>query len=142
VRFWDSSALVALIVEQAGTAKVRALRTADVEIAAWMLSDIEMRSAIERLRREGVLSRAQAQIDAQDAERIWNQCRAIDHVNAVKLRAKRLLAHHALRGADALQLAAALLAADDDPQRLEFVTLDERLAEAARLEGFRVLPEG
>jgi hypothetical protein len=74
------------------------------------------------------------------ADILWRQIHPIDLVGAVSLRAKRLLARHTLRAADALQLAAALLAADDDPQRLEFVTLDERLAEAARLEGFRVLP--
>ena len=46
---------------------------------------------------------------------------------------------HPLRAADALQLGAALVAADGDPQSLELVTLDNRLAEAARLEGFSVL---
>jgi predicted nucleic acid-binding protein len=133
--------MVALIVDQAGTRRVRELRQADVEMVAWMLSDVEVRSALERLRREGVLTREQVQIDIQDAERIWRQCRTIDLVTAVKLRAKRLLAHHALRAADALQLGAALLVADDDPARLELVTLDDRLAAAARREGFRVLPD-
>jgi predicted nucleic acid-binding protein len=55
-------------------------------------------------------------------------------------RAKRLLAVHALRAADALQIGAALAAAYDDPVGWEFVCLDERLAEAARREGFAVVP--
>lgn len=46
---------------------------------------------------------------------------------------------YALRAADALQLGAALVAADGDPQSLELVTLDRRLAEAALQEGFPVL---
>jgi predicted nucleic acid-binding protein len=46
---------------------------------------------------------------------------------------------HPLRAADALQLGAALFAADGDPQSLELVTLDRRLADAARREGFPVL---
>ena len=46
---------------------------------------------------------------------------------------------HPLRTADALQLGAALVAADGDPQSLELVTLDRRLADAARREGFPVL---
>ncbi|MGB3551121.1 MAG: hypothetical protein WA993_10545 [Candidatus Binatus sp.] len=46
---------------------------------------------------------------------------------------------HSLRAADALQLGAALVAADGDPQSLELVTLDRRLADAARREGFPVL---
>jgi len=55
-------------------------------------------------------------------------------------RAHRLLAVHALRAADALQLAAALVWADERPAGLEFVSLDDRLGEAARREGFRVVP--
>jgi predicted nucleic acid-binding protein len=43
---------------------------------------------------------------------------------------------HPLRSADALQLAAAFVAAETRPATLAFLTLDERLAEAARKEGF------
>ena len=39
----------------------------------------------------------------------------------------------------AVQLAAALVAADHDARTLEFVCLDERLAAAARREGFAVI---
>ncbi|MFY9343542.1 MAG: hypothetical protein WAT39_13685 [Planctomycetota bacterium] len=55
-------------------------------------------------------------------------------------RARRLLANHPLRAADACQLAAALIACRERPDALGFVTLDSRLAEAARREGFTVLP--
>jgi len=47
---------------------------------------------------------------------------------------------HPLAAADAIQLGAALVAASDRPETLEFVTLDRPLARAAQLEGFRVLP--
>lgn len=140
MRFWDSSALVALIVEQAGTERVRGLRREDFEMVVWVLSDVEIRSAIERLRRDGVLTSEQARIDLEDSHRVWEQVRVIDLVDAVKRRAMRLLSVHALRSADALQLGAALLVADNDADSLELVTLDARLAEAARREGFRVLP--
>ena len=40
---------------------------------------------------------------------------------------------------DALHLAAALVLSDFDPGTLPFVTLDDRLAQAARREGFEVL---
>jgi hypothetical protein len=46
---------------------------------------------------------------------------------------------HALRAADALQLAAAYLAAERRPSSLEFLTLDERLGAAASKEGFVVI---
>ena len=51
----------------------------------------------------------------------------------------RRLETHPLRAADALQVGAALVAASGDPASLEFVTLDQRQAEAASREGFRVL---
>jgi predicted nucleic acid-binding protein len=44
-----------------------------------------------------------------------------------------------LRAADALQLAAAFVASERRPPTLELVTLDERLAAAARKEGFVVV---
>jgi predicted nucleic acid-binding protein len=46
---------------------------------------------------------------------------------------------HPLPATDALQLAAADAAAEHRPASLEMVTLDERLAVAARKEGFVVL---
>jgi uncharacterized protein len=46
---------------------------------------------------------------------------------------------HPLRAADALQLAAAVVAAERDPPSLEFVSLDDRLLEAASREGFRTV---
>jgi predicted nucleic acid-binding protein len=53
----------------------------------------------------------------------------------------RFLRVHPLRTADALQLAAAFIAAEGRPSSLEVVTLDERLAAAARKEGFVVIEE-
>jgi predicted nucleic acid-binding protein len=57
----------------------------------------------------------------------------------VRRRAERLAAVHPLTAADALQLAAALVASGDRPETLDFVTLDSRLAAAAQIEGFRVI---
>ncbi len=50
--------------------------------------------------------------------------------------ARRLLRVHSLRAADALQLAAAIVAAHGEPASLGFVSLDERLCESAQREGF------
>jgi predicted nucleic acid-binding protein len=63
----------------------------------------------------------------------------VPELGRVERRARRLLALHPLRAADALQLASALVACDERPDRLPLVTLDERLAAAAMREGFRVL---
>jgi len=67
----------------------------------------------------------------------WRPVTAIEPVRA---RALRLVRTHALGAADALQLAAALVACGERPEALPFVCLDDRLRDAARREGFPVLP--
>lgn len=57
----------------------------------------------------------------------------------IRTTAERLLRVHPLRAADSLQLAAAIIAAEREPTTLEFVSLDDRLGEAASREGFRVV---
>jgi predicted nucleic acid-binding protein len=66
----------------------------------------------------------------------WHE---IQPLESIRRTARRLLRVHELRAADSLQLAAALAAAEGRPDALELVSLDDRLVEAARREGFRVL---
>jgi predicted nucleic acid-binding protein len=68
---------------------------------------------------------------------VWSE---IQPGEGVRQRAERALMVHPLRAADALQLAAALVWAEDAPRGLELVCLDANLAEAAAKEGFTVLP--
>ena len=66
----------------------------------------------------------------------WHE---IDPSNAIREAAIRFLRVHPLRAADALQLAAAFVAAERRPPSLEMVTLDECLANAACREGFVIV---
>jgi hypothetical protein len=52
----------------------------------------------------------------------------------------RLLSAHQLRTADSLQLAASLVWCEEQPSSETFVCLDQRLRDAARREGFTLLP--
>jgi len=135
VRFWDSSALVPLILDQPQTVAARRLIEQDPELVVWWGSAIECASAIARLRREDHLS-ARAE---QDARALLDALRAswfeIEPGDAIREQALRLLRLHPLRAADALQLAAAVEWAGSPPAG-EFVTFDDRLGEAARREGF------
>lgn len=140
MRYWDSSALVALHVEQAGTPVVRPLVDGGHQPATWMLSEVEIRSAVARQRREGRFTPSEAAEALRRAEAFWEQIYHITMVDGVARRAKLLLDRHTLRAADALQLAAALTATRNDPSGCDFVCLDDRLRAAAELEGFRVLP--
>jgi predicted nucleic acid-binding protein len=62
----------------------------------------------------------------------------VQPTSELRARAMRLLRVHPLRAADAVQLAAALIATSEDPSHLPFFTADDRLREAARKEGFAV----
>lgn len=140
MRYWDSSALIALAINEKATKSVRDLSREDPELVVWILSEVEIISALWRRRRsneltEAVRAEAQRQMDVTISNAV-----VVADVSAVVRRARRLLATHTLRAADAMQLAAALLACEDDPARLPLVTIDDRLAEAATREGFTVVP--
>ncbi len=76
----------------------------------------------------------------QRLEELIADADTIPPTDPIRRRAGRLLALHPLRGADALQLAAALAWCDEQPSGVSFVCLDERLREAALRESFTVLP--
>jgi len=104
-----------------------------------MMTVVELKSAISRKQRERPdLTELckQAIINVRDAAATWVE---IEDAAAARYHAERIIVNYPLRAADALQLGAALIAADGDPQSLELVTLDRRLAEAAQREGFPVL---
>jgi hypothetical protein len=140
MRYWDSSALVALHVEQTATPRVRELYAKDPDVLTWVLSDVEVRSGIARLARDASLEAVAAQDAIARIEAFWESVHEISLVEAVKRRAKRLLGVHSLKAADAMQLGAALAGAYDNPLGWEFVCLDHSLGAAARREGFIVVP--
>ena len=135
MRFWDTSALVPLLIEESESAAMRELAATDPRLMVWWATEIEAAAALARLEREGLseaagwsgLSRL-----AGFAEE-WDLVPASDEVKAAAIRMARV---HPLCAADALQLGAAVIAAQGSPRALEFVTLDARLAAAARKEGF------
>jgi len=139
MRFWDSSAIVPLLVDQPATAGQQALLKADSSMIVWWMSESECFSALARLEREGALNNkgfleAAARLDALSTN--WLVVSAIE---AVKQEVRRILRVHPLRCADAFQLAAATIASERAPSSLCLVTLDERLALAASKEGFETL---
>jgi len=139
VRFWDSSAIVPLMVVEAGSARVRNWFDSDSEIIVWTLTRLELLSAIARRRREESHSAAMLTVARRNILRAWDGWSEITAVELVRRHAERLVESYPLRAADALQLGAALIAAEGDPTNLELVTLDRNLADAAEREGFAVL---
>ena len=105
----------------------------------WWATEVECASAIARLERDDALAPA-AVIDAFDRLRgLASGWHEIDPSDGIREAAVRFLRVHPLRAADALQLAAAFVAAERRPSTLEIVTMDERLSTAARKEGFSLV---
>jgi predicted nucleic acid-binding protein len=140
VRFWDASAVICLCVEQSGAEALDALRASDPEVCVWWGTRTECLSGLCRLQREGILDAASQGGARQDLRRMAGAWSEVAPEEPVRLAAERMLERHALRTGDSFQLAAALQWCGNAPSGAGFVTLDRRLAEAARKEGFSVLP--
>lgn len=104
-----------------------------------MMTRVEVVSAIARRKREQPELAPYWQRAFLDVNEVAARWIEISNAAATRIHAERIVLDYPLRTADALQLGAAIVAADGDPQSLELVTLDRRLAEAARREGFPVL---
>ena len=140
VRYWDASALVRLLLEQR--------RSEGAAAAARGGPDHHHvgcgRASSSRAPSNGGARRETLQAGTACSPR--SACRASRRlgrgrgpVGGAGTRAIAILGRHPPRAADAGHLAAALCVADDDPSTLEFVRLDQRLAEAAEREGLRIL---
>jgi uncharacterized protein len=139
VRFWDASAIVPLLLTETITRAVQTLAAKDAGMLVWWATEVECASAIARLDREGALDEAAVREAFQRLTQLATGWHEVDPSDSIRETAVRFLRVHPLRAADALQLAAAFLAAERRPSSLEVVTLDDRLAAAARKEGFVVI---
>lgn len=136
MRFWDSSAVIPLLVPEALSGSAQRLYGDDPVMAAWWATEIECTSAIARRQRLGQLPEnvaAEAFVRLKALRDAWHE---VEPGEELRESAKRLLRVHDLRTADALQLAAAVYVAEARPSTLEFVSSDDRLLAAARREGF------
>ena len=141
MRFWDSSALIPLLIEEKTTPQVRGILKSDPDFSVWWGSRIECVSAISRLERMKALNSRDTTEALRGSATLLDTAVEIAPSPALRDLTCRLLRVHPLTSADAVQLAAALIACEQKPSTLELVSLDERLRDAAGREGFRVLPD-
>lgn len=139
--FWDSSALIPLCVREATSSANEALAMQFSQVV-WWRTWVEVRSAIARLHRSGSLNThgrgdALSALNALSAD--WNETLPSDEL---RILAGDLLDRYALRAADSLQLAAALIWCWRMPTGRMFICGDLRLAEAAEQTGFTVIRPG
>ncbi len=137
MRFWDSSAIVPLLMSEQASRGVSSAYRNDPGMVVWWGTPVECASAIARSEREARLSASEVEgafDNLDDLARAWQEILPIE---AIRREAVRILRVQPLRAADALQLAAAR--AIGLSASVEFVTLDVQLADAARREGFKVI---
>lgn len=140
MKFWDTSAIVPLCVSEPISQLTKEILRQDEMMVVWWATRIECLSALFRRTRERILdtkAEEQARTVLMGLAGSW---REILPTQSVRETAERLLAVHPLRTSDALQLAAALVWAGGTPRGYSFVCLDRGLQEAARKEGFTLLP--
>ena len=139
MRFWDASAIVPLLMTEPTTRTVQALAAKDPAMLVWWSTEVECASAVARLAREGALDESAVTQAFDRLKHLANGWHEVDPSDSIREAAVRFLRVHPLRAADALQLAAAFIAAERRPSSLDIVALDDRLAAAARKEGFVVI---
>jgi uncharacterized protein len=137
--FWDSSAIVALLVEEPTSAQRLDQLKSDPSIAVWWATTVEIESAIQRRHREGSLDLNGIRIAHQrlaDLSASWHE---VSPSPALRKLATRLLRTHPLRAADSLQLAAALTLVAAGLNQVSMACADQRLTEAAEIEGLHII---
>ena len=136
MKFWDTSAIIPLLIPEAKSSQSVQLIQKDPEMIVWSLTVTEVHSALHRKIRLGQLKAEDLSVLKGRLDIYQQSWTEIFQIEAVRARAIRLLNAHPLRAADSLQLAAALVVFEENPEGHEFVCFDDGLSDAARREGF------
>ena len=135
--YFDSSAFMKLLVEEAGSELAAELWDGCEAALSSRLAYPEVRAALAAARSHHDLG----DDDLRTAERAWQgywaATRPVELTSAVEHHAGGLAGLHALRGADAVHLASALAIGDTD---LVFAVWDAHLHSGAKAAGLRVAP--
>lgn len=135
--YFDSSAFVKLLIAESGSPHARGVwNSCDVAVAS-RLAYPEVRAALAAAERAGRLT-IENRLHAENRwQHFWAAVRPVELTPAVATLAGDLAGRHALRGADAVQLAS-LLAFDLEDTL--FVAWDRRLRSGAEAVGARLAP--
>ena len=140
MKFWDTSAIVPLLVIEPRTETAKSILTGDSSVIVWWGTRTECISALNRQIRDGSLRIEDERQARQVLQQLANAWSEVQPSELLRGTADRLLAVHALRAADALQLAAALHWCQRQPMNRQLISFDSRLRDAAYKEGFTILP--
>ncbi len=139
ILYLDASAVVKLYVAEAASDLVRELVEQADAIFTVRITYAEVRAALARGRREGLLSAGKLRAAVRLLDEDWGRYSVVEVSDALVRLAGSLSERHALRGYDAVQLAGALEVSEVG-ETTRFGCFDERLAVAADGEGLAVAP--
>jgi predicted nucleic acid-binding protein len=135
--YFDSSAFVKLLVEEAGSELAAELWDGCDAALSSRLAYPEVRAALAAAGRKHVLEDEHLTVAEGSWEEYWAATRPVELTRVVERRAGQLAREHALRGADAVHLASALAIGDPD---LIVAAWDLRLHAGARAMQLAVVP--
>jgi uncharacterized protein len=135
--YFDSSALVKLLVEEAGSGLAAELWDGCDAAAASRLAYPEVKAALAAATRNHDLGEDDSEAAEAAWEEYWAATRPVELTPAVERLAGQLAQSHALRGADAVHLASALAIGD---AALIVAVWDHRLHAGAAAAGLQLAP--
>ena len=137
MKFWDTSAIVPLLVIEPGTGTAKSILTGDSSVVVWWGNKDGNASplSVDKSAMEACVSKRNAR-PAECCNSLATPGVRCSRANYFGGTAERLLVVHALRAADAFQLAAALHWCQRQPMNRDLVSFDTRIRDAAYKEGF------
>lgn len=135
--FWDTSAIIHICVPGQSAGAARRL-LGEHAVVVWWTARVEVRSVLERLRKEGAISGRAYDASRNRLEALLASWREIQPTDSLRVLACVQLERFPIRAGDALHLSAALIWCNQKPRGRLFVCNDLRLGSAARQAGFTV----
>lgn len=137
IAYFDSSALVKLVVEESGSEDAAQLWDGADSVITSRVAHSEVRAALAAAQRAARLEAQSYEQARTDWDEFHQALRLVEVTHGVELAAGGMAEQHALSGFDAIHLASAL-AISAAP--LVMATWDARLHRAARAAGLATLP--
>jgi uncharacterized protein with PIN domain len=131
--YLDTSHLVKLYLDEPGAADVKAIIAEADVVATSVLTYPEARATIARRRRERLMTAAECQTALRQLDADWSRFVVMILDDELGRAAGHLAEEHAIRGGDAVHLAAfERLLSQTEHEDVRFSCADDRLVRAAR----------
>jgi hypothetical protein len=139
VKFWVASAIVPLLVAETTTERLQALGQRDPDMLAWWGSAVGCASTLARLERDAALDPKSAELAFQRLRLVADAWHEIEPSEPVRENTVRFFSCACAAGRRCAAARRGLRCCGTPSASLQVVTLDDRLADAMRREGFALV---